>query len=352
MTPTRFALAASLALVPSLGAAQAPVLTKDFTLGCADCGGALQFSNFHTVELSPKGEILVADRDNPMLRLFDGTGKPVWSGGTKGRGPGEYQYILRVAFRPDGGLDVIDLSGFRHTTLGADRKVIASSTLQSLPTTAATNDRGAMVIGSESPGGGFKVFRVRAGGMDPVVLPSLPKPENEKPFKGSSVALAPNGSIAFVPNNTLYQVVVIDPSGKRLADITRNIERPLRTAQEEQALKARIKGEMGQMMAALEKSTGKAPSGTPIATEPVQLSLKPHFAVDGLRYDGAGRLWARTMRGDDAHTVFDVFSPSGAFLGSVTVDGTVQHFALAGKWLLTSGENADGVPTVTRWSVR
>jgi hypothetical protein len=350
--PTALFLLAPLLLVTAPALAQVPTVTRDFTIGCADCGGALQFSSFQTLEISGKGEILVADRDNPMLRLFDATGKPIWSGGRKGRGPGEYQHILRAAFRQDGGLDLVDFTGMRLTTLGPDRKVVSSHTLQTFPTTAGANEKGAIVLGAESPMGAIKVFRVRGRELAPVPVPEIAKPADERAFKGSSVAIAPNGTIAIIPNNDRYQIILIDSAGNRLTDMIRDIERARRTPAEEEAMRARIRGGMGKMMEAMEKSAGKAPSKAPTPMlEKVELSLKPHFAVDGLRFDSAGRLWVRTMRGDGAHTIFDVFSPTGAFLGAVTLDSQVQQFALAGNWLVTSGESADGVPTVTRWTV-
>jgi hypothetical protein len=338
--------------LPTLLAAQAPVLSKDFTIGCSDCGSALQFSSFHTLELSSKGEIVVADRDNPMIRVFDAAGKPIWSGGTKGRGPGEYQYILRVAFRPDGGLEIADLSGMRVTTLSPDHKVANTIPLSLFPTTAGTDGRGGIVLGAETPMGAFGFSRLRGATVEALAVPEPAKGEDGRAWKSSSIAASPLGGVAFVPHSDRYLIVRLDSSGARLPDITRAIERVRRTPAEEATLQARISGQMGQMRAAAEAATGKSSTKAPVAVESVNLSLKPHFAVDGLRYDGAGRLWARTMRGDDSHTVFDVFSPSGAFLGSVTLDGVIQHFALAGKWLLTSGENADGVPVVTRWTLR
>ena len=345
-------LVASLLLPAQRAFSQAPTVTRNFTLGCADCGGALQFSSFQTLEISSKGEILVADRDNPMLRLFDATGKPIWSGGQKGKGPGEYQHILRAAFRPDGGLDLVDFTGRRLTTLGPDRKLVSSHTLQTFSTTAGANDKGAIVLGAESPMGTIKVFRVRGRELEPVTVPEIAKPAEGNAFKGSSVDIASNGTLAIIPSNDRYQIVLIDSAGKRLPDITREIERTRRTPAEEQAMRARLRGGMGQMMEAMEKSAGKSSSKAPVPVHGTSdLSLKPHFAVDGLRFDSSGRLWVRTMRGDGTHTIFDVFSPAGAFLGAVTLDGQVQLFALAGNWLVTSGENADGVPTVTRWTV-
>jgi sugar lactone lactonase YvrE len=84
----------------------------------------------------------------------------------------------------------------------------------------------------------------------------------------------------------------------------------------------------------------------------VDLSLKPHFVIDALRFDDTGRLWVLTMRGGVQRAVFDIFSPAGEFLGSVTVPAHVTTYALGGTWLATGGEDADGIPRITLWRVR
>jgi hypothetical protein len=334
--------------------AQAPTLRKDFTIGCAECGGTLQFSNFHEIAVSSTGEVLVADSDSPMLRAFDGTGRPTWSGGRKGRGPYEYQYVLRLSFHPSGAVDVLDMSAMRVTSLAPDKSTAGSFQLRAFATTAGANGRGGLVLGAESPRGGLDLFRVQSGEVTPVSVPEEPRPAEASAFMGASVALAPDGSLAIVPFNERYRIVRLDAAGRPLPEIVREIERVRRTPEEEAALRARRSGQAGAVRAAAEASRGGTSSGAAVQLIPAaELSLKPHLAVDGLRFDPSGRLWVRTMRGDETRqTIFDVFAPSGALLGSVTVEGRIQHFALGGTWLLTAAENDDGVPQVTRWTVR
>ena len=80
--------------------------------------------------------------------------------------------------------------------------------------------------------------------------------------------------------------------------------------------------------------------------------FKPHASTDALRYDDAGRLWVRTLRGTSRPTVFDVFRPTGAFVGEVTLPMQVSAYSLAGSYLATASEREDGVPVVVLWSVR
>jgi hypothetical protein len=78
---------------------------------------------------------------------------------------------------------------------------------------------------------------------------------------------------------------------------------------------------------------------------------KPHFDWLGLRYDPMGRLWVKTGRGDESRTVFDVFAVSGSYLGEVVVAGAISSFSLGGDYLVTAGENEEGVPQVSLWTV-
>jgi hypothetical protein len=343
-------------LIAAVAGAQVPSLTREFTIGCAECGDARQFASIQEVALLADGRVLVADRDAPMLRLFGTDGAPLWAKGRRGAGPGEYQYVIRVAPAPSGELLIADMSGRRLTTLSAAGDVLGTAPITVFVTTAGTDGRGALLLGGELPMGGLRLFRARGAAVEPVAFtdPGAAASASGGPaFHGSSVALSPSGVIAVAPSSERYRIIRIDASGAALPELTRAIERVRRTPAEESALRERIGRQMGAMRSALERETGKAASTT--APTPAggntDLSLKPHFAVDGLRYDGAGRLWVRTMRGDDSRTIFDLFAASGAFLGSVEMAGPVQLFAFNGRWMVTTGEDADGVPQVTRWRV-
>ena len=353
MTARHRVLVAALLLAapPALLAAQAPVLVKDFTLGCDACGGALQFSSFQELSVGADSRFLVADRDPPMLRLFDAAGKVLWAGGRRGNGPGEYQYVLRAALAPDGSIAIADLGGRRLTMLGPDHAVLRTTPFDFFATTAGTDGQGRLVVGAESPAGALRVHRMGNGAPIAVELPRVTAPDGSATFRNSSVALSAEGVIAVIPNNERYQIIRVDAKGAALPEIVRNVERVRRTPAEEATLRERMGRGMATVRAAAEQATGKAPASA-ASIHASDLSLKPHFAVDGLRYDGSGRLWVRTMRGDEKHTLFDVFSPAGQFLGSVRLDGEVQLFAFGGRWMLTSGEDPNGVPVVTRWTVR
>lgn len=336
-----------LAAVATAAHAQVPALQRDLTLGCDGCPAAGGFARINDIAVSPSGGILVAERDAPMLRVFDATGKPVWQGGTKGGGPGEYTTISRAFLRDDGRVVVVDF-GQRVTTLGPDHRVASTVQLQRWPTTAAMNDAGDLLIGSEGAIGNFSMVRVRDGAVTPVALPAL---QNGAPgSKNSSIALAPNGQIAFWPHAEHYAIARVDASGKAMSDVTRTVERVHNSVAEQAQRDSARNRELGQMaqMSRARGGSGKV-SELPSSSD---RTLKPYLQADNLRYDAAGRLWVLTSLGDETKTLCDVFTPSGAFLGSVALPPKTEHFAFGGKYLVTTSEDADGVPVVIRWIVR
>ena len=333
-----------------------PVLQRDLTLGCESCSGPLQFGNIWELALSPTGEMVVVDRDAPMIREFDADGRARWQGGRKGQGPGEYLLVLRAAYADNGNLVVADMTGRRVTSLGVDRKVAKTTPLTMFATSAGADARGTLALAAETPRGALVLVEWRAGSLRPLALPVA---DSALPLaKNSSVARASTGIVAVAMNSEDYRIVRFDSVAARLPDITRAIARVRRTPAEVNALRARVernRRQMASMEGARANSTARRSVPSTVTHLPVSiddLTLKPHIAVDGLRYDPQGRLWVRTMRGDESSTVFDVFGTSGAFLGSVTMQGDIQLFAFGGRWMLTSFENADGVPQVSRWVVK
>ena len=57
-------------------------------------------------------------------------------------------------------------------------------------------------------------------------------------------------------------------------------------------------------------------------------------------------------RGTGRTTVFDLFGPTGAFVGELRVPAKVQGISIAGAYLATATERGDGVPVVVLRPVR
>jgi hypothetical protein len=335
---------ATLAVCTANAQVTVPTVALKATIGCESCGDATQFGTIWDVSVSTRGQLLVTEKNAPMLRLFDTSGKVVWTGGRSGKGPGEYLMPYRSSLT-DGGIQVVDMTNARITDLSLTGELLGSVPLTGFSTTVGVNPRGELILGMDGRNA-FKLAR-RA--------PRADKLDEGGAFPGSmknkAIALAPDGSMAVALDIDAYEITRLDASGKVVGIITRQLERPRRTLVEENEQRQRLNRNLEQMSVEM-KRIGGSGKATPLAIPVEERGLKPHLAVDGLRYDGANRLWVRTMRGDETKTIFDVFSPAGGYVGSVTLPSRITAFSVAGGWLATAGESEDGIPEVKLWTVK
>ncbi len=342
----------ALAAVSSIGDAQAPRLQRTLQIGCEDCGDARQLAAIWDVAVTDAGNVLVVDRDAPTLRMFDRTGRVLWSRGRPGAGPGEYRYAMRAALGDRGSVHVVDMRLRRLTRLAADGAVTRSLTIPFFPAGVAARARvGELVILTDDFQGTGTLERWPPNADGPTRLSAFktPAPGGGNTFS-PSVAVAPNGDVAYLASGDRYEIRRLSASGQALPNLVRDIPRPRRTPEELAAVRQRITGAGGAEKTSHErKQAGGARSVLP---GPDPLEFKPHTSADALRYDDAGRLWVRTMRASGRSTVFDLFSSNGQYAGEVTVPMAVEAFSLAGQYLATAGENEDGVPVVVVWMVQ
>jgi hypothetical protein len=325
--------------------AQAPTIARHLTVGCESCDGPAQFGSILDVAVSSRGEVLVVNKEAPMLRRFDASGKSIWTGGPKGKGPGEFTWPDRFAFTPNG-MIVIDGGNNRVTELTASGEVVGSTPLTSMLATSGVNPDGNVVMGFDDMGRSFRIMSKPLASADLRQVAKFPGS-----YESKAAAMAPDGGVAVILDIRKYHILRLDAQGNALAPIVRDIPQPRRTAVEEAEHQQRLSGELAQMSAIM-KSQGKEGKLKAPAVPPEKRGLEPHFMTDGLRFDDLGRLWAETMRGDETKTVFDVFAPSGGYLGEVTVPMRITAFALGGRYLATGGENENGIPVVTVWTVK
>ena len=335
----------ALCLIASSLAAQVPTVTKKLTIGCESCGDATQFSTFYDVSVSSTGQVLVTNKDAPMLRLFDASGKSIWTGGQKGKGPGEYIMPYRSTI-VDSGIVVVDMTNSRLTDLGPTGQLIGSTPLLGFATTIGVTPRGEMIFGIDNFGRSFKINRREPRGTAITEVAGFPGS-----MKNKSVALAPNGTLAVALDGLTYQIIRVAPSGKIIDTLVRAVERPRRTSVEEAEYRQRLSRDVAMAQAESKRQGGDG-KGKPPEIPPGERGLKGHIVVDGLRFDSSNRLWVMTQHGDETKTIFDVFGPNGAFIGSVSVPMRVSNFSLGGSYLATAGENDEGIPVVTVWSVK
>ena len=328
--------------------AQVPVVERVVQIGCDDCTGPALFSSIFDAAVTDSGDIIVADRSAPMIRAFDRTGKLLWSTGRSGNGPGEFLFPTRIAIAPDRSVAVIDMRQRRHTRLTKDGALVGSNSFMGfLAASAARGRTGEVTLLIDDFAGPLAIQRWSAGAAKPAAHVTIPRRESPNGgFVQPSIAVAPTGIMAFTVDPFAYRIGRVGADGRAMAEIVRDIPPVRRTAEEMKELSARLASGPGRRAA---EGGSSVAAGAPAG---VDLTLKPHVILDGLRFDDAGRLWVLTMRGIGSQSVFDVFSTTGAFVGSVTLPTRVNTFSLAGQYLVTAGDDADDIPRVTLWRVR
>ncbi len=329
---------------------QLPTLVRTADIGCSDCGGPGQFAVIHDVAVNDSGDILVVSADAPTLRLFDRSGRSLWSTGRDGTGPGEFRLAIRAALGP-GVIQVVDMTQRRITRLDRAGRYVSSAAVNGFPAAVgARGHSGELVVLLDDFRGTFLLERWMPGDSGARIGP-VPASPGRRPgvLTIPSLAVAPSGEVAVARDPDEYRIVLLSATGAPLGEIVRDIPRVRRTAEEMAAIERR----RAAASARLGRERGMRGGSAPVL--PIRApsdELKPHLAIDGLRYDDSGRLWAKTLRGGATSTVFDLFAPGGRYLGPVTIPVLVGAFTLGGRWLVADVEADDGSPRVVVWEVR
>jgi hypothetical protein len=341
---------AILGLRATSASAQIPTLTRTGEIGCSDCGTAAQFATIRDVAVNDSGFVLVLSSEEPTLRYFDRSGAVRWTAGRAGTGPGEYRLPTRVALGPRG-IQVIDMTLRRLTRLDAAGKFVSSSPLNGFASSTGSRGRkGELVVLMDDFRGTFTLQRWSSTDSGRTIG-NVPRSATAQAgtLTIPSIAVSPAGLIAVLRDPNDYRIVLLSPAGETVTEIVRDIPRIKRTPAEvaaverrRQAAADRVRSERGQ----------RGGSGPAVPIRPPSDELKAHVSIDGLRFDDAGRLWARTMRGNESSTVFDLFASDGKYLGEVTVPAVIGTFSIAGRWFVADSESGDGTPRVVFWELR
>lgn len=329
---------------------QVPTLSRVGEIGCSDCGSAAQFATIRDVAVTDSGWVLVVSSEAPTLRLFDRDGRVRWTAGREGTGPGEYRLPTRAAVGPRG-VQVVDMTLRRITRLDGEGKFVSSAPLGGFASSTGVRGRsGEVVTLIDDFRGAFTLVRWSPNDSG-VSIGAVPK--SAAALAGTltipSIAVSPSGNVAVVRDPNEYRIIVLSASGQTIREVTREIPRLKRTPEEIAAMERRRQAAASRLRDERGQRGGSAPV---LPIRPPSDELKPHIAIDGIRFDDAGRLWARTMRGNESTTVFDLFSPDGRYLGEVNVPAFIGAFALAGRWLVADVESPDGTPRIVFWEVR
>jgi hypothetical protein len=342
--------------VPLAGGQTPPApleVTRVATIGCDACGDTRELGRISDLAVSASGSVLIAGQDAPVLRLFARDGTPLRQMARPGSGPGEFRFPMRASFGPGGTIHVLDMTLRRVSHLAPDGTETQALALGGFPgAVASRGETGELVVLTDDFRGTLTLLRFPPGASEPTLVSKIPKPGSpDGHLTFPVVAAAANGEIAFGNVGEAYRIARLSAAGQPLGEIVRDIPRVRRTPEEIEELVRRRESARARVQAELGRG-GRGGRGGP---SPVigtgDDTFKPHFGIDALRYDASGRLWVLTMRGSEREAIFDLFAPSGAFLGSLRVPSNVRAYALGGDYLVTNGENADGIPVVELWRV-
>jgi hypothetical protein len=328
---------------------QVPTLTRVGEIGCSDCGTAAQFATITDLAANDSGSVLVLSSEEPTLRYFDRSGAARWTGGRDGTGPGEYRLPTRAVFGP-GGVQIIDMTLRRITRLDRNGAFINSRPLGGFASSTGARGRtGELVVLMDDFRGTFTLQRWSASDSARAIG-TVPRSTSAQSgtLTIPSIAVAPSGQIAVVRDPNEYRILMLSPAGQTVAELTREIARVKRTPEEIAAIERRRQAAVSRIGSERGERRGSAAPPIRLPSEEV----KPHISIDGVRFDDSGRLWVKTMRGNERSTVFDLFAHDGKFLGEVMVPAAIGAFSLAGRWFVADVESPDGTPRVVFWEVR
>jgi hypothetical protein len=330
--------------------AQVPTLAKVGEIGCSDCGSAAQFATITDLAATDSGSVLVLSPEAPTLRFFDRSGALRWTSGRTGTGPGEYRLPIRVVIAPLG-VQVVDMTQRRITRLDAAGRFAGSTPLNGFAASVGARGRsGELVILLDDFRGTFTLQRWSYTDSAKAIG-TVPKSTAAQAgtLTIPSIAVSPAGQIAVLRDPDEYRILLLAPSGETVTEIARDIPRVKRTPDEITAIERRRKAAADRVRGERAQRGGSGPA---VPIRPPSDELKPHITIDGLRFDDSGRLWAKTMRGNERTTVFDLFAGDGKYLGEVTLPAAVGAYSIAGRWFVADTESDDGTPRITLFEIR
>lgn len=358
-------------------------VTSDRPTGWADSTGAWKYRvtlKIQPDEASPGellepgdlgvdtwGRVYVVDRKPAVIKVFDSTGAFVRTIGREGAGPGEFKVAFIAVRGPNlvmqdpmqTRMSVFDTSGrfirsWASSCCYWGEIIIDSSDVIYFPSTSVPDS------GKQSRGSALRRFKVDGTAIDTVWIPQRNEDEKVWTFSTGSGTARRNTMISSVPFSPSV-VRVLHPNGGFMIGWTGEY-RIMRSLTGEDTTMVFTRGwtpdpipealrvkQVEDMVANAKDMVGEAS-----ARESARLSDVPTQApaYQTLRVDLDGNVWARRLVGSDStRTLYDVFAPSGAWLGPVTVPVAVPEYGgqfFGHSVIYSVGEDGDGRPMIVR----
>ena len=354
-----------------------PALVEEVRIGESDGSDPFLFGRIVDVAVGEDDKIWVADGMASEIRVFNPDGSHAFTVGREGEGPGEYRMLAAVAFLPDGRLAVYDDGPRAVTLLTSDGEFILRTRMPKRFVGGAGNlfevdDLGRYYLlekDRERPGRPYVYLRLDETGeiLDTLRIP--PRDRNGPRRGGKSYSfgamahftemtfshLSPVGELV-AGRNDRYHLFLPQPGGG-VVEVEKEWD-PIRVKRKEraeaQALTDHFAGRWGE---AGKKVPGQKP---------------PYW---GFWVDDEGRVWV-ALHGEGSHfpeteeerarrerwnnppsewwedLAFDVFDPTGRFLGTLRPENRLSRpVASKGRQLWMIEADALGVQQVVRYRI-
>lgn len=250
--------------------------------------------------------------------------------GRRGRGPGEFVGIGSVTAGTDGRMAVYDLALRRLTMLSPSGAVTSTVTLPGVPLRIlAVHGGQTRLMWTEFGPGGSATWIGAVAGQDPVrwfqadsVLAGAGLIASNRPPTPAITAIETPGGSLLLAAVQRYSILQVDRSGR----VERVFQRPLPAEKLSRAEQARHFRTLERAFRA---------GGVPAARirdlrAGLDTMTRAFFPASGFSVDHAGRLWVVTGRVIRDSTEVDVFSPAGAFLGTLRLRDQVRSLTWRG----------------------
>ena len=373
------------------GAWRNPRLVEELRIGVLDGDDRYIFGSVTHVEEMADGSVWIVDSQGPRVRIYDHSGRHVRNVFRTGGGPGEIAAVMGIDRTPDGNVAIWDLPNHRVSLyrpngdyvtaisatsgwFGGDNFLVDTAGQYWIYTSVrnpacirrvAGSDGTVREIGSEGPGCGRAAYlRFSAAGA-PVDTVFLPLPEETERVPSFTIILPEGYAQPFIPewdyalspldhfvtaHSMRYALNIVRNHGDATRQQVSRIERawePVRLT----------RGERSEWQARADFYTRRTPRG---ASAGVQVpEVKP--AIRAVSSDRDGRVWvdryvAAVKRTDlpprpanpdrpppltwREPRTFDVFEPSGRFLGTVVAPPQARILWQSGStvWAVVRGD--------------
>lgn len=315
------------------------------------------------------GRVLVADYTENVVRVFEPTGRYLFSFGRPGRGPGDFAGPCCIAVDASDRLWVREAVNRRYSIFELSRT--NARFLWSIP------------IRGNPDGGMFRIPFIGASGVLDVtnaIIDGPPGVVEVRAILDSSGRASAVDTVAPTPVDSQTTIVAVRATARGTSRTTyaqpygaRHLRaygpRGERAEAVSSSYLVRIVRGAGQRTQTLRREVGGvrlSPAEVDTATRMIAAISaqvqgtairftvpKSKGPLRSLGFDLDGRLWVERAAPDADGTVFDVFTPTGEFLWKIQVPDrvSIQLFALRGRSGFGVQRDDDGVPRVVRLEI-